>query len=425
LKGLNSLLPKVLPAALVIFLSVLLSGPVLARDLFRAVITLDGQTGVNSTNSLGNVTDLFDEAALLALFPTADYVPGFTAFSVALDLRGVASIVSYAENSGDLHFEVIVAGISLDFDAATRDLSEQEFEDWLKGNGVQSGTPEESVTALLQAFVKDSPVDPIAGNPNSLQSRMFQNDFGLGTLGPFLGDLSADADTPSSLWKLDFDFGYFGAGPYSGESYDFDIAFGWHLSPRLALVTDLGMTFSIDEGEALAGIGNFGLGLQGRISDGWNLALVVRGGVAGSVDVGAVGAIVSVSLVNHMRFDFSQYRLEMSNMVGVASSIDGIEVADVKLNYDNLTNVVLKNGFSLYRDLGRVGGSRSLRARLFLTDTQFFGQDLWLEHSDEVGIGLGMASKSGIRTYDPVALDLSYVFGTNYDALKVRLSLRY
>jgi hypothetical protein len=36
-----------------------------------------------------------------------------------------------------------------------------------------------------------------------------------------------------------------------------------------------------------------------------------------------------------------------------------------------------------------------------------------------------MASKSGIRTYDPVALDLSYVFGTNYDALKVRLSLRY
>jgi hypothetical protein len=329
------------------------------------------------------------------------------------------------EDSGNLRFKVPVAGIDLDFFAVSRNLSEEAFEDWLKGNGSQPSTSEDSVTLLLQAFVKASPVDPVAGNPNSLQSRMFQNDFGLGSLGPFLGDFPADADKPSSLWKLDLDFGYFAAGPYGGETYDFDIAFGWQLSRRLALVTDLGMTFSVDEGEALAGIGNFGLGLQGRISDGWNLALVVRGGVAGSIDVGAVGAMVSVSLVNHMRFDFSQYRLEMSNMVGVASSIDGIEIEDIRLDYDNLTNVVLKNGFSLYRDLGRVVGSRSLRARLFLTDTQFFGDDLWLEHSDEIGLGVGMASKSGIRTYDPVALDLSYVFGTNYDALKLRLSLRY
>ena len=92
----NSLSPKVLPAALVILLSILLSGPALARDLFRAVIKLDGQTGVNSTNSLSQVADLFDESALLALFPTADYVPGFTAFEVALDLRGVDSWVCYA-----------------------------------------------------------------------------------------------------------------------------------------------------------------------------------------------------------------------------------------------------------------------------------------------------------------------------------------
>ncbi len=66
-----------------------------------------------------------------------------------------------------------------------------------------------------------------------------------------------------------------------------------------------------------------------------------------------------------------------------------------------------------------------MAGRFFHLLCAFPGQDLWLEHSDEVGIGLGMASKSGIRTYDPVALDLSYVFGTSYDALKVRLSLRY
>jgi hypothetical protein len=84
--------------------------------------------------------------------------------------------------------------------------------------------------------------------------------------------------------------------------------------------------------------------------------------------------------------------------------------------------VVLKNGLSLYRELG---GSRPLRARLFLTDTQFFGDDLWLEHSDELGLGLGMASKDGVRTYDPIALDLSYVFGSAYDAFHLKLSFRF
>jgi len=117
-------------------------------------------------------------------------------------------------------------------------------------------------------------------------------------------------------------------------------------------------------------------------------------------------------------------RLEMSNMVGVANSIEGIEIDGTELDYD-LTNVVLKNGFSFSREISRGQGARPLRARLFLTDTQYFVDDLWLEHVDEVGLGIGLGSRGGVRTYDPVALDVSYVFGTHYDALRLRLSLRY
>jgi hypothetical protein len=111
-------------------------------------------------------------------------------------------------------------------------------------------------------------------------------------------------------------------------------------------------------------------------------------------------------------------------MVGVANSIDGIRIEGIELDYD-LTNGVIKNGLSLYRDFSPGSGSRRLRGRFFFTDTQFFGDRLWLEHIDELGLGLGLASKDGPRSYDPVALDLSWVVGSTYDAVRLRLSLRY
>ena len=394
-----------------------------ARDLFTTEIEVNGQFATAGTNSMKELGDLFSDESLEALFG-ASYVPGSSAVSAVLDLRGVTAKAFYLEDEADLHFEVRAADVDETFTEATRDQSEAAFEDWLRGESDPSVSSEQALTKMLQAFMAFSPVDPVAGNPNSLESRMFQGDFGLGSLGPFLGDFPDPSERIPTLWKLDLEFGHFGAGPYGGETYEIDLAFGWTPSRRLTVVVNLDGMVGMDEGEALTGLGSFGLGLTGRINDAWNLSLVGRMGLVGSVDVGAVAALYSVSLVNHMRFDLEGWRVEMSNMVGVANSIEGIEIDGTELNYD-LTNVVLKNGFTFSREISRGQGARSLRARLFLTDTLYFVDDLWLEHVDEVGLGIGMASRDGVRTYDPVALDLSYVFGTNYDALRLRLSLRY
>jgi hypothetical protein len=402
---------------------VLIPASGLARDLFTTEIEVDGQFASTGTNSLTAVGDLFDDQALEALFG-ASYDPLVSAVSASLDLRGVETRVSYEAGSPNFRFEVPTAGIDLIFDGATRDQSEAAFEDWIRGESDPSADYEQALTKLLQAFMAFSPVDPVAGNPNSLESRMFQGDFGLGSLGPFLGDFPDPSERIPALWKLDLEFGHFGAGAYEGESYEVDLAFGWTPSRRLAIVVNLDGMIALNEGEALTGLGTLGLGLTGRISDAWNLSLVGRMGLVGSVDVGAVAALYSVSLVNHMRFDLEGWRIEMSNMVGVANSIEGIEIDGTELDYD-LTNVVLKNGFSFSREISRGQGARPLRARLFLTDTQYFVDDLWLEHVDEVGLGIGLGSRGGVRTYDPVALDVSYVFGTDYDALRLRLSLRY
>jgi len=391
-----------------------------SRDLFVSHFEIEtGEVESSSTNSFLEIGDLFDESSLADLFGP-DYVVGQTGVVANLDLRGVATRLTYDAGSASLRFEIPSAGVFLVFDGTTRDESEAEFQAWLEGQDADGSV----MSALLQEFSEFSPVDPVAGNPNSLESRMFDGDFELGGMGPFLGNFPlGDEDIPN-LVKVDFNFGHFVAGPYGGQTYELDLAYAWNPGRRFSVLTDLAFMFSVDEGEALTGLGHFGLGLQARIKEWWNLSLVARGGIAASVDVGAVGAMYSVSLVSHFRYPVREYWFEMRNMVGVANSIEGIEIEGIELNYD-LTNVVLKNGISFNREFSPSSLSRPLRANVFFTQTGYFVDELWLKYTHEIGLGVGLVGKDGIPAYAPISLDASYVFYEKYDALKLKLSLRF
>jgi hypothetical protein len=397
------------------------SSRALARDLYRTIVTVGPDSVVQTTNSLENIEEIFDDESLSVLFP--GYVPGVSDVTATVDLRKLPALLSYPAGSPDLRFVVPAAGVDVTFSGADRDQSQELFEDWLKGKDVP-GASNAAVTDLLQALVAESPVEPVAGNPNSLQSRMFEADIALGSLGPFLKDFPDPSQRIPSLFKLDAEFGSFSAGPYSGQTYGLELGLGWNLLRRLSLVSDLDMQFSLIEGDAVVGHGTLGVGLQSRILDWWNLALVGRVGLVGSVDVGAVAAMYTVSAVNHMRFDFDEYRVDMRNLVGVANTTSGLEISGIKLEYD-LTNVVLKNGLELSRPIPVRGWARGLRGRAFLTGSHYFVDELWLENSAEIGLGIAAANKAGVRTYDPVSFDVSYVVGSSYDAVKLRLSLRF
>jgi len=397
--------------------------PAAARDLFRTVISAAGQTAENGVSSILDLPDLLDADALAADFGPP-YVPGSSGVGASANVRGVFARGTYAEDSSVLRFVVPAAGVDVTFDGSDRNESNQQLEDWLQGERVFTDASSSELGDLLRALIAHSPVDPVAGNPNSLESRMFEGDLGLGSLSPFLADFPDASEDIPSVVKLDLDFGYYAAGPYNGESYDIEIGIGWNLSRRFAIVTDLEMMLTRIEGDALSGFGNVGLGVVARIDDWWNFSVVARGGLVGSFDVGALAAMYSVSFVNHMRFGIGDAWLEMSNMVGVANTVSGFEIKDWDLDYD-LTNVVLKNRLALQQVLPVRLGSRALRGTVYLTDTQYFVDDLWLEHTDEIGLSVGLASSSGSSVYDPATLQLAYVVGKSYDALKLSLSLRF
>ncbi|MDE0884125.1 MAG: hypothetical protein OSB70_01190 [Myxococcota bacterium] len=403
-----------------------IAGESWGRALFIVDIVLEGGAAAStSTNSFLQVGDLFDQGSLIELFgrdPSGAniYQPemGMTA---NLNLRGVATRLTYDANLVSLRFEIVGTDVKVEFrEGTTRDENGADFQAWLKGDRGQRA----ELNGLLVEFVGSSPVDPVAGNPNSLESRMFDGDFELGSMGPFLSNFPMGTEDIPNLSKVDFNFGHFAAGPYGGETYELDLAFAWNPSRRVSVLTDLAFMFSVGEGDALTGIGHFGLGLQARIKNWWNLSLVARGGIAGSVDVGGVGAMYSVSLVSHIRHPIREYWLELRNMVGVANSIDGIKIEGIELDYD-LTNVVLKNGISLNREFSPTLFSSPLRASVFFTQTSYFVDTLWLQYTHEVGVGVGLVGKTGIAAYSPISLDASYVFYKQYDALKLKISLRF
>jgi len=393
-----------------------------ARDLFQSRISVDNQTVLSGTNSLTDFSELFDEDSLSELFP------GFTpasSFGAALDLRGVDALLSSPANSPTLRLQVPAIGIDVSFDGSDLDDSQELLEAWLEGGVDSAGASQQALTRLLTALLVASPVDPVAGNPNSLQSRMFARDFSLGTLGPFLGDFEEGGPGRIPLqFRMEADYGYYASGPYDGQTLELDLVAGAHAFRRVSLVGDVSLLYGRSEGEAQTVMGSLGMALQGRILDGWNLALAGRFGISGSVDLGALAALYSVSAVSHARWELDWFRLELKNMIGFSNDAGPIEIEGLNLNYD-ITNVVLRNGIELSRPLPFGVAGRPARARLFLIDSEYLVDDLFLEHSDEVGIGIGLSDRSGIPAYDPIRLDLSWVVGRRYDALSLRLLLTY
>ena len=165
---------------LVLACGCLAGGAAGARDLFVAQISIDGQPVVTrSTNRARDIPELFDNGSLLEIDP--GYDPN-DPVSAGVDLRGLAASLSYSGADTALRLVVPGAGIDVSFDGGSRDASEELLENFLKGDFEVAGL---SATDLVQALVAHSPVDPVAGNPNSLQSRMFAADFRMGTSGSF------------------------------------------------------------------------------------------------------------------------------------------------------------------------------------------------------------------------------------------------
>ncbi len=394
-----------------------------AKKLFVANIEVDDEVEFEGTDSLFKVVDFFDNKSLKEFFP--DYTPD-SAVLARVDLRGVGLEVEYHQNSSVLIVRIPSKNFEVTFDGGNRNESQEQFEDWLKGDFESPAAPSRKLTTLLHIVVANSPVEPVAGNPNSLLTRMFLSDFNAGITGPFISSRKRVEGNRNFL-TLGGEFGFFNAGPYDGQVMNFPINYKWNLKgwPKLSLIFDLPITLTRDE-TGWAYMASFGTGFQFRPYKWWSITPIGRIGGVGSFDVGALAVLASGSLTNYFQGSIGSTNLGFGTMTGISTTIDGIKVGGYDLSYE-LTNYVLRNGGNLTQKLNFNFLGNPAAFKLFLNHTKFWGNELYLNSFFDMGLAFVTIKKISDSFVE--ALDLSFTFSAgvdnDYNNYSIQLTYRF
>lgn len=376
--------------------------PAYADSPFTLSLTVDGAPSVNQGfNKIENLLEQFSDAEL------ANVSPGYTSNSAArgeINLRGLSGVVlSYEANSQVLRLQITSLGIDEQFNGGTRDESEELLEEWFKGGGKRQ------VTRLLNELAAKSPIDPVAGNPNSLMAGMAAADF------------ASAANLPQALGKAGDgeDRNFFGIsarfGQYTQRNFDskvLSVPMSYtHLmtDPRYALVIDLPLTYVETEG-AKTYAGSLGVGLRVPLAPRWNLTPAVRAGATGSADLGSAGIIYSGSLTSHYAFEpVSKFDISLVNMLAYYTT-ESIKAGDYDVGYD-LQNTVMRNGLLTAREAGFSLLGAAMQWELQLVRTDYFGDELYSKNYQDVSVSLGTRKESGRLVWNALRIGLTYTFG--------------
>lgn len=356
----------------------LLAGSVQARDLFNLTATVPGETSAISFDNISDAIDAVDDESLQNILTTYTSV---SATNIVLDVRGLPATVNYAANSTTLVFEVPSLGIHEEFTGETRDDSQSLFEDFLKENG------DGILRKMLQELAATTPIDPVAGNPNSLMAKMGSADFGMGTdIGN--GQVSKTVSSENALTLLALRFGSYSAGPYTQDVYTWPINYTYRFKsdPRKELLIDIPLTYIDTEGGKSYST-SLGVGFRFPATDNWSLTPAARIGSTGSIDLGSAAIIYSGSLVSNYNMFWGDNKISIGNMVAEFKT-ESINVDDYSIDYD-LTNTMIKNGIGITTPLSYkiLGKSTSFEANVALTD--FFGDEVYIDHYFDFAVSYG------------------------------------
>ncbi len=378
-------------------------GPAGADDLFRVSAVVGTQTGSVSYQTAQQAFDGLGTSALTALVPSYNVTQ--TA-SIALDYRGLLVSLAYPVPSGpQLTLNVPQIGLAETFAGSTREDSRLLLREYFKNGG--------GLGRIFKALAERSPVDPIAGNPTSLQSQMVASSFdrnfrGLVTsaaAGSPLRRSAAAAPRPlrlasaSSAQTADM----LTDGPADGTllSVELDVArYSRPGSSSLMTVLPLRWTpalgserpLSVDaelhhvaaEGTQTLG-GQLGASYRLRAGDGWFLVPSLGVGAVGSGELGSGGTLASASLTSAYRLtQQAGYTLWLGNAVNVLQTLR-TSAAGYSAN-PKLRNTAFTNGLLL-----SLAGSPLWRQQWLefsFADTRYTGAKLYDRRYDEIAVAL-------------------------------------
>ena len=346
------------------------------------VFTIDTDvSGNRASASFSSVEDTFNSLNTAQLRAINSAYTGIQAATIAIGYRGLPMIATYpTAGSSLLVFSVPALGISQSFSGATRDESQRLLGDYFKNN------VGDILSRLSKELAKSSPVDPIAGNPNSLMSQLVMQDFN-NSFTSFATNIKAGGGGQSSnLIGIGFGMGNYRQAGITSRSYTIPLSYTFRndLDPRQQIAFNVPITLVDTEGSKSYYVG-LGGSYRFPVNDNWALTPAANLALAGSADLGALASVASASLTSSYYIPMESFDLAIGNMVGYYTTL---KVASGGYSYDpGISNTVLRNGIMLSHPV-TVGG-RKMSLEYSFSDTRFFGDALFVDQFNEVGVSLG------------------------------------
>jgi hypothetical protein len=391
-----------------------------ATDPFS--ISMSDGSGNTYNQGFSSIQDMLNQLTQARLQEIFGNVGSTTApVTARIDLRGLTGVsLSYtgasAGNPNTLTLSIPSLGINQSFTGTNRDASQQLLKSFFKGTDSQ-----QLVQKIFTSLAATSPIDPVAGNPGSLMSGMSSSDFAVGTAGSTATTAGASATagvgvalgaagSSHNFLAMAAHFGSFTQHGYETEIVTLPLSYTHEFGdPRYGLIVDLPLTYMKTNG-AQSGSVSLGVGFRFPAAERWTLTPMVRGGVAGSQDLGAAGAIYSGSIMSNIRLLPNQ-----GVDFGLLNMVSYYRTQPIKIGqYDvgpQLSNIVYRNGFEMGGATGMTvkGNPTTWSAQLVRTD--FTGDKLFCAYSDDLAVSIGTTQRKGQTLWNSLRVGFTYTYG--------------
>lgn len=391
--------PVAFSCALAMGLAAACSGSA-AADLFRLSVSVGTQTGTAAYTTAERTFDGLRDTSLSSLVPA---YTGTQSASAVIDYRGLALTAAYPVDGSPLLVLTIPSlGINQNFNGGTREESRRLLRDYFR-NG-------DTLDRIFRALAATSPVDPLAGNPASLQSRMVAGSYArhfvdlvgslsatapvrqlaalrpvrLASAEPGLPAMAMAAQAPSPAFAAGVDVARLRAAGLKSTLVTLPLRYMPDIAPDRPLSVDLELQAADTQGAKAAG-GQIGTAWRTRMNDGWFLVPALNVGLAASSDLGAAGGMLSASLTSALRLhQQAGFSLWMGNAVHALRSLK-VSAGDYRTD-PRLRNTAFANGLVLSTTPSQFSLHQWLE--LSVTDTRYTGSRLYDRRYDEIGLAL-------------------------------------
>ncbi|MET0857322.1 MAG: hypothetical protein ABWY27_11275 [Telluria sp.] len=322
----------------------------------------------------------------------------------------VGIVLSYAANSMTLNYNFVELGEQGSFTGATRDDSEEQFEDFLIQTDILS--------RIMRYQAQHSATSPITGVGGAITLAGAQ-DFGA-SFDTMSKIANSQGGTNNNLIGVGIGYGNYSiagsADRISTTSLPLSYTIRNDIDPRRQLVFSLPLTLSTT-GDAKSAHGSLGIAYRVPLTDNWTLTPGARYAIVASKDRATLSTVMSASLASTYAIQMDGFALGVGNMIGYYktgkfSSGDYSIAPDIALK-------MMRNGIMASVPTALFGPK--MAAEFALIDMRYLGGNKpFLASTQEISFTVG-TNRNAANARSFVRAGISYLRGKNTRGLSANL----